>query len=229
MWVLEPERLGNAVTGKPFVSFVSALDARKQHEATGIATHGKSRQVTNELGPPPQEHAAPASPGIDGEDSKASRRRVSLLLVQQKADNQIFIRKKELALYIIDQVNLLTQMCHGRCVNAIRHLEADFSYPLLLSMASNPWLPYRFRAVVVHLILALFVDRYPQVILVCFADPPPFLTIYTVTFSRCFLYSAAASFPSAVRPNFLKLYGSTKTKKNLTRRRSRLFQCCTPK
>ena len=34
--------------------------------------------------------------------------------------------------------------------------------PPLLGLASNPWLPYRFRAACVELLVCMFVDRFPQ-------------------------------------------------------------------
>jgi hypothetical protein len=229
-WVLEPERLSLSVTGKPFVPFVSAGDARKQmlqkqEEASAaakntISTHlpppsaepideyaeddddeskygdfeqeelkGGSSRVSFNLGnmesiKTPKKKALP-SPSKDdpkvslptikplgrtkSSDSKGSaselkayRRHMSTVFQQQEADAEVFGRKKQFTLYIIDQVNLLTEMCRGRCVNAIHQIETCFSYTLLMNMASNPWLPFRFRAAIVHLVLVLYVDRYPQ-------------------------------------------------------------------
>jgi hypothetical protein len=209
MWVLEPERLGLAVTGKPFVPFVSAGDARREHirsqerkaasdsasfsgtpvkEATksgggslfkgsSFSINGLFTSTTKETAAGQQQQdkgtelrqtsGAPKQPfetRSQHDASKQERLNMTIALREQQGKAEVFKRKNLFALYIVDQVHLLTQMCRGRCNNAIRHLEKCFSYTLLLNMASNPWLPYRFRAAVVHLVLVLYVDRYPQVI-----------------------------------------------------------------
>jgi hypothetical protein len=190
LWVLEPERLGLAVTGEKYTPFVNAANARKQQITTqqqkvSFAPEAKSAEPkkfvqkkqrsskmfdsltgslsTTDKKTVPVSTPDPVPPVIEA-DSKAQRRIMSQRFKEHELAAEVFARKKQFSLYIVDQVNLMTQMCRGRSVNAITHLEGSFSYSLLLNMASNPWLPNRFRAAVVHLVLALYVDRYPQVI-----------------------------------------------------------------
>ena len=71
----------------------------------------------------------------------------------------------QLAQYVQEQVNLFTAMCAGRSYNSISWLERSFSYQMLMNMCTNPWLPYTVRAAVLQFVLALYVDRFPQVCL----------------------------------------------------------------
>ena len=79
-------------------------------------------------------------------------------------ERQKFLRHLQLADYFVSQLQLLTNLAKGRSYNCIDWLTRDdgFSYTMLIGMAANPWLPYVVRSTVLYLILALYVDRYPQ-------------------------------------------------------------------
>jgi hypothetical protein len=67
-----------------------------------------------------------------------------------------------LANFVIAQMELLTQLCRGRSYNVITRLEKVFDYGLLMNITTNPHLPYKLAAKTLDLLLALFVDRFPQ-------------------------------------------------------------------
>ena len=79
-------------------------------------------------------------------------------------EHQKFMRHCQLADYFVAQLQLLTNMAKGRSYNCIDWLTRSdgFSYTMLIGMAANPWLPYSVRSTVIYLLLALYVDRYPQ-------------------------------------------------------------------
>ena len=64
---------------------------------------------------------------------------------------------------MVSQVELMTQMCRGRSYNCIDWLARDFSYSMLMNIATNPLLPHVFRAATTDFARALYVDRFPQV------------------------------------------------------------------
>jgi len=135
LWALEPGRLSEAVTGKKFEPF----------------------SQIKETSP------APTSEDFDSKAAKAQRKLRSEVFATRQAEEELFQRNRNLALYVTDQINLLTQTCRGRSYNSILRFEDTFTYEMLLNMATNPWLPYRFRAVVVQFTLSLYVDRFPQI------------------------------------------------------------------
>jgi hypothetical protein len=135
MWVLEPERLYEPITGKPYDS-----EENTRHERLNRASS-----------------VAPA------DLKKAKEERKNKVKNDHITNTEEFKRKHNFALFLVEEIKLLTEMCRGRSVNAISHLEKSFSYDLLLNMASNSWLPYRFRAAVIHFVICLYVDRFPQI------------------------------------------------------------------
>ena len=58
---------------------------------------------------------------------------------------------------------MFARMAAGRNFSSIKWLTSTLSFDLLMNMATNPLVPYKFAAAVIELILALYVDRYPQV------------------------------------------------------------------
>lgn len=88
--------------------------------------------------------------------------------VKEDADGQLdlsdaqFSKQQQLALYLLAQIQLLTQICRGRSENCIELLQQSFDYSLCLNLASQMLLPSQFRAAILELVLVLFVDRHPQ-------------------------------------------------------------------
>ena len=80
--------------------------------------------------------------------------------------HQVYMRHCQLADYFVAELTLITNMAKGRSYNCISWLtneaEGGFTYTMLIGMASNPWLPYSIRSSTIFLLLALYVDRYPQ-------------------------------------------------------------------
>jgi hypothetical protein len=68
----------------------------------------------------------------------------------------------QLAEYTIALIDLFVDMCLGRSSVVTKWLEQSFPYEVLVNLAANSRLPYRFRATVVRFICCLYVDRYPQ-------------------------------------------------------------------
>ena len=67
-------------------------------------------------------------------------------------EHENFKSQKQLANYLVSQINLLSECCRGRSYNPITWLEKSFSYDMLLNLATNDLLPYTFRAAVVHFV-----------------------------------------------------------------------------
>ena len=134
LWALEPERLCGPVTGSAWVPFAD--------EAAVLA---------RKLGRGSRRGAAELSAEEEAE-------------AQEKRRAGAFRRQQQLAGYLVAQMKLLAAMCAGRAYNSIAWLERSFSYELLLNMASNPRLPHVFRSAVVDFAIALYVDRFPQVV-----------------------------------------------------------------
>ena len=136
MWVLEPKRLCEAVTAAKWSDPNAAGDG-------GVG----GRQLSEE---------------VDSSFAKARRKQAHRKREAAKEAAEAFTRQETLAQCLVDEIHLLTQMCRGRSYNPIGILSKSFSYDLLMNMASNPWLPHAFRANVVRLTLAVYVDRFPQ-------------------------------------------------------------------
>jgi len=83
--------------------------------------------------------------------------------IRRGSQKRIFERLEILASYGVAQIDLLTNMCKGRSCNVIRWLEKDFPYDLLVNIATNPLLPYSLQAAVTRFMIALYVDRIPQI------------------------------------------------------------------
>jgi len=135
LWVLEPDRLGVIMGPK-------ALRRR---------VGGESQMLKG---------ASPALRDVAVGDK--ALRRVQSLKQRIAGDDIIFDRARLFANYIVNQVTFFAQMCRGRCYNVIYNLEKELSYDVLLNMATNPWLPFSFRAEVTHLLVVMYVDRFPQ-------------------------------------------------------------------
>lgn len=140
MWVLEPKRLSQPVTGSEMPSFSTA------HKAPSFAQRDQRRSKDG-----------------DSAFAKARRRADHNAKEVEEADAEVFRRQSQFAQCVVDQIRLFTQMCRGRSYNVIYIMEKYFSFELLMAMASNPWLPYRFRAAVVDFLVVMFVDRFPQI------------------------------------------------------------------
>ena len=81
----------------------------------------------------------------------------------QKDNSEAFQKKLKLAGYAVAQIKFLASLCKGRATNCIDKLETEFSYLMLVNMCTNPRLPAAIRAAVADFLLALYVDRYPQI------------------------------------------------------------------
>ena len=57
---------------------------------------------------------------------------------------------------------MLSKMSSGRSYNVINWLTKTFSYTMLVSMASNPYLPYKITEGACNLVRNLYLDRFPQ-------------------------------------------------------------------
>ena len=97
---------------------------------------------------------------------------------KDRARQASFKAHHQLASYVVMQFELMANMCRGRSYNCIAWLSRSFSYDLLLNMATNQRLPYRFRTVVVDFIITLFVDRFPQITNCGAPSLPEILWIY---------------------------------------------------
>ena len=78
------------------------------------------------------------------------------------ASLQSFEAQRQLALYYETQIDLFAEMCFGRSYNAINELCKEFSYPALVSLVANDWLPDQIRASFTMLLLSLYIDRFPH-------------------------------------------------------------------
>ena len=89
---------------------------------------------------------------------------------EEQEEHERFKNHTQLADYFVAQLQLLTKMAKGRSYNVISWLTDDgkaekpkgFSFTMLIGMASNPALPYSVRSESIYLLLALYVDRFPQ-------------------------------------------------------------------
>ena len=156
MWVLEPERLKLLVTGEQFEPF----DTNLRKQAFGGIDGGSSqarristlkKQVTK------QRLSATKSMNevMQGsEETKGAEGDVLAVDESTKRDqeHENFKSQKQLANYLVSQINLLSECCRGRSYNPITWLEKSFSYDMLLNLATNDLLPYTFRAAVVHFV-----------------------------------------------------------------------------
>lgn len=106
--------------------------------------------------------AVPSLAASDSMSMKERRKLEAELSTQKAAERVCFARKRKLAHYLVSEIDFLTQMCRGRNHNAISACEKDFDYELLMNITYNPYLPFKLRAAVVHLVLVLYVDRFPQ-------------------------------------------------------------------
>ena len=74
----------------------------------------------------------------------------------------MFKRNTQLASYLVAQIGVLCKMASGRSYNVIDWLTRTFSYEMLVSMASNYYLPYQITQGACNLVRVLYLDRYPQ-------------------------------------------------------------------
>lgn len=82
---------------------------------------------------------------------------------QQAQEKDKFSKQKQLTEYFIGQVRLLTKLCLGRSYNCIEWISRKIPYLMLVSMSENEHLPYLLRAASVELVIAIYLDRYPQI------------------------------------------------------------------
>jgi hypothetical protein len=128
-WVMDPERLCEPITGKPF-------------------DHGaRTPEVKSD------DHSA----------NKEERKRRLMDYHRNSLRRAIFRQRVAFCSYVLSQLRLLTQICRGRAYNCIHVLEhSGISLSLLYNISTNPWLPYQLRAPTVLLMLAMYVDRFPN-------------------------------------------------------------------
>ena len=92
----------------------------------------------------------------------------------------MFKRNTQLASYLVAQIGVLCKMASGRSYNVIDWLTRTFSYEMLVSMASNYYLPYQITQGACNLVRVLYLDRYPQLPFSGRAILPEVLWIYEV-------------------------------------------------
>ena len=97
---------------------------------------------------------------VTGENELAS---MSVETPQERIECEAKERRLgQLADYFVAQLELYTSVCKGRSYNCIARVEDEFSYPMLVNICSNPWLPFTVRSAALNLMLVLHVDKYPQ-------------------------------------------------------------------
>jgi hypothetical protein len=70
-----------------------------------------------------------------------------------------FARQEQLVSYFIAELDMLAKLCFGRSYNAIKTLQVNFSYSMLISVIKNEHLPCLVRAAGLNLCRVIYVDR----------------------------------------------------------------------